>query len=306
MKKTIIVAAVLMLLAGCGGTNTTDTGDKGHASKYDPYNPVQNHDPKTGDTTVKENHNSIPGQGQETFKTATEVRLLDLPGSPVWIKDKYFNVLFGASDKDGGKKLLDMLTKEKVEMIDYVFIPSTNPETFEGLAQLVGQKKLHISKIGIISATGSQALRNIAKLVQDNMITTENLSAGAKWQLNDMMFDVLYPMSADVSSDTGAVNTCVVRISKGNWSAILTGEMTEEIGQKLIERGKLSPTSVVIATNGAPSGSLSRDFLDAVKADRIVAGKRTADFRSSVSGKDSVKNSGAIAITVKSDEEKQQ
>lgn len=306
MKKTIIVVAVLMLLAGCGGTSNVDTDEKGHASKYDPYNPIQNHDPKTSDTTVKENHNSIPGQGQETFKTATDVRVLDLPGSPVWIKDKYFNVLFGASDKDGGKKLLDMLIKEKVEMIDYLFIPSTNPETFEGLAQLVGQKKLHISKIGTIGATSSLELRNTMKLAQDNMIATENLSAGAKWQLNDMMFDVLYPMSADVSSEIGAVNTCVVRISKGDWSAILTGEMTEEIGQKLIARGKLSPTSVVIATNGAPSGSLSREFLDAVKADRVIAGKRVGDFRSSVSGKDSVKSSGAITITVKSDEGKQQ
>jgi beta-lactamase superfamily II metal-dependent hydrolase len=190
-----------------------------------------------------------------------------------------------------------MLNKEKVEQLDCVYIPSTNPETFDGLLQLIG--KIHIAKIGSIGGSADlKAITEVMKLAKDNMVLTENQVAGSKWKLNQMLFEVLYPMSADISTEDDTPNTCVVRISKGDWSAILTGEMTEAIGTKLVQRNKLSPTTVLIATNGAPNGSFGSDFLDAVKAERIIAGKRSVDVGSGVMAKNSVKTSGTITITV--------
>lgn len=291
MRKLLIAFVMMVLLAGCGATEKVVQEKKDN--KYDPYNPVQNYNPNLSEE-VKPNQNLIPGKGSETFESQTNIEVLALPGSPVLITDKYFNVLYGSSDKTGAKKIIDILKQKKIEYLNYVIVPSANPETISGMSELLG--KVRVEFLDILSSSDSADLRNVSKIAADNSIVTQPVMAGSKWAINGVEFDILYPMTIDMSYNDTTARTCVVRIEKDGVSAILTGDINETICKKLIERGKLAPSTYVVATNGAPANSITKEFLDIVKPEKVIVGMRTVDAGGFRVETQSVKKSGTVVI----------
>lgn len=290
MRKLLIALVVMVLLSGCGSTgNVTDE----KKDKYDPYDPVQSHNPNLSDK-VKPNQNLIPGNGGETFESQTNIEVLALPGSPVLITDKYFNILYGSSDKTGAKKIIDLLKQKKIEYLNYVIVPSANPETISGMSELLG--KVRVEFLDVLSGSDSADLRNVSKVAADKSIVTQPAMAGSKWAINGVEFDILYPMTIDMADNDTTARTCVVRIEKDGVSAILTGDINETICKKLVERGKLVPSTYVVATNGAPAGSITKEFLDIVKPEKVIVGMRTADAGGLKVETQSVKKSGTVVI----------
>lgn len=290
MRKTLLALVVMVLLAGCGSAGNVADGKK---DRNDPYNPVQSHNPNLSDE-VKPNQNLIPGKGGETFESQTNIEVLALPGSPVLITDKYFNILYGSSDKDGAKKIIEILKKKKIEYLNHVIVPSSSPETISGMSELLTKAKIEF--LDILSGSDSIELKNVTKIAADNSIVTQPAIAGSKWAINGVEFEILYPMTIDMSDDDTTARTCVMRIEKDGVSAILTGDINETICKKLIERGKLVPTTYVIATNGAPADSITREFLDAVKPEKVIVGMRTAEAGGLGVETQSVKKSGTVVI----------
>lgn len=290
MRKLLLAFVVMVLLAGCGSAGNVADEKK---DKYDPYNPVQSHNPNLSDE-VKPNQNLIPGKGGETFESQTNIEVLALPGSPVLITDKYFNILYGSSDKTGAKKIIEILKQKKIEYLNYVIVPSANPETISGMSELLG--KVRVEFLDVLSGSDSADLKNVVKIATDNSIVTQPAMAGSKWAINGVEFDILYPMTIDMSDNDTTARTCVIRIEKDGISAILTGDINETICKKLIERGKLVPSTYVVATNGAPAGSITKEFLDIVKPEKVIVGMRTVDAGGLRVETQSVQKSGTVVI----------
>lgn len=295
MKKiTFVLLAMLLVATGCGQSTQPETDNQ--QSKNDPYQPTKNYDPSKEEKPVEKNSNLIPGDGLETFDTLTTVKVLDLPGSPVLVTDKYFNMLFGASDAKSTAKIVDILKKEKIAYLDYVILATSSPSEIAGATALVNAK-VNVGTYGLIRGIETDAYKGMLQAFSDKMIMFEYENAGGKWQINGCTFEILYPMTSDVANDERAQKTCIMRLERDGVSAILTGQITEEIEKKLLERGKVKPSTYIVATNGAPNGSLSQEFIDQAKPEKVIIGYNTDVSPKGLSVKtQQVKDSGIVSF----------
>lgn len=266
-KFTLSLIAILLLASGCGQSTQTANEDK--TGKNDPYQPVENYDPAKVDRPVEKNSNLIPGDGMATFDTVTTVKVLDLPGSPVLVTDKYFNMLYGASNAKGAAKIVDILKKDKISRLDYVVLATTSPSEVAGALVLINSE-VNVGTFGLIRGIQTDNYKSLVDTLNKKMVMFEFENAGGKWMINGCTFEILYPMTSDVANDEHAEKTCIMRLERDGVSAILTGNITEKIEQKLLDRGKIKLTSYIVVTGG--NGSLTQEFVEAVKPEKIIVG----------------------------------
>lgn len=293
-KFTLSLIAILLLASGCGQSSQPANEDK--VVKNDPYHPVENYDPAKVDKPIEKNSNLIPGDGMVTFDTVTTVKVLDLPGSPVLVTDKYFNMLYGASDAKGAAKIVDILKKDKIDRLDYVILATTSPSEVAGALVLINSN-VNVGTFGLIRGIQTDNYKSLIDALNKKMVMFEFENAGGKWMINGCTFEILYPMTSDVANDEHAEKTCVMRLERDGVSAILTGNITEKIEQKLLERGKIEPTSYIVVTGG--NGSLTQEFVEAVKPEKVIVGY-DSKLLSGVSGVETlqVKDSNAASFVL--------
>lgn len=269
MKKSILaVLAVMLLAAACGKTETQPLDKK---DVNNPYQPVVNHDPAKEEKIVDTKGNSIPGDGLVTFDTVTTVRILALPGSPVLVTDKYFTFLYGASDSKGAKKILELLDREKIQSIDYVILATSTDAEVSGAMALLNSK-VRVANFGLMPGIQSARYEEMIDEMVKRMQMHEFERAGGKWMLNGCTFEVLYPMTPDIANNPKGEGTCIMRIEKDGVSAILTGQMDDLVEKRLLERNKIVPTTFVVITDGGAVGSLSGEFLEKTKPEKLFMG----------------------------------
>lgn len=293
MRKIMLaLIAILLFATGCGQSSQQANEDK--VVKNDPYQPVENHDPAKEERPVEKNSNLIPGKGLATFDTITTVKVLDLPGSPVLVTDKYFTMLYGASDAKGAAKIVDILKKEKIEYLDYVIMSTTSPTEIAGVLAILNSK-VNVGTYGLIRGIQADSYKSLLDTLNKKMAMFEFENAGGKWQINGCTFEILYPMTSDVANDEKAEKTCILRLERDDVSAVLTGNITEDIQKKLLERGKIKPTTYIVATSG--NGSLTKEFIDAAKPEKVIIGY-DSDLSARGAGTDvqQVKNSGVVSF----------
>ncbi len=213
----------------------------------------------------------VPGKGAVSIPSTLKVHLLDLPGNPVLIHDKTFAILYGASNSENGQEVANYLKQEEVEGLKYMLIPSNDPESFGGIPTVLSE-----IPTGYLCGFGYRSgadIRNLYIEATKNKAFREDKSAGAIWYENGTEFEILYPMSSDLTDDP-TDSTMVLRFQKGNISFLVTGDISEKAERKMLERRKLRPTDILIATNGAPEGSMSEDFLKILDPKEIIVGRR--------------------------------
>lgn len=267
-KSTLALIAILLLASGCGQQSVNENKN-GQQGNNDPYQPVENYDPAKVEKPVEKNSNLIPGDGMATFDTTTMVKVLDLPGSPVLVTDKYFNMLYGASDAKGAVKIVDILKKDKVDHLDYVILATTSPSEVAGALVLVNSK-INVGTYGLIRGIQADNYKSLIDTLSKKMIMFEFENAGGKWKINGCTFEILYPMTSDVANDEYAEKTCVMRLERDGVSVILTGNITEKIEQKLLDRGKIKPSTYIVVTGG--NGLLTKEFIEAAKPEKVIVG----------------------------------
>jgi beta-lactamase superfamily II metal-dependent hydrolase len=274
MKKTAFALLVLILLAGCGQSQTVQTGKT--EEPYDPYKPVKNYDPGKTETIVDTKGNAIPGKGLLEFETQTTIEALDLPGRPVLIKDKYFTVLFGSTDKKNTDKLIELLKKDKIAQLENLVMASTDPVYLEGINELL--QKFPVLMFDVIPGVDSEPLRNTLKIAKEKKVMTEDAISGAKWMINGTLFDIIYPLGSDVALNPSAIQHCVMRVEKKDLSAILTCQLDAEVQEKLIARNKLTPSSYLVITGAKTENTFEGKFLEAVKPKNVISSPTKLDM----------------------------
>ncbi len=261
MKKTLalLLVSVAIVLAGCGSA----TPGKGEWSK-----PVEN--PVTDTSPATRDDRFAPGKGMPEIPSELTIEVLPVKGNPILIKDSTFTVLYGAGPEQEGKNLAKVLKGKGIKYIDYLIQPSSDPASYMGAMGLVGE-------IQIGNLERMVADENFVRLERAVMgkSVVELLAAGAIWYLNGVSFDTLYPMQDDLASGRVQDRTSVILVTKGKISFLLTGQTDGTAENKLIQRGKLKKVSAVIATSGAPEGSMTEGFMQTLSPEKvfIVANK---------------------------------
>lgn len=289
MKNKINLLIVCLLVISiftisCGADKPVATNDEAKAEGYayeEPTTREANETP-TINTMTKDNildagkKNSatdrgfIPGDNPVKVASTLRVHVLPLPGNPVLIEDGTFAILFGASNQESGEKVVEYLKDHEIKGISNLIIPSCNPETFMGSIDVIkNMPTFTVSGFNHIDRAGN--INQVFKTASANKTFKQNRSAGAIWMENDTTFEVLYPMNSDLS-EKPSDSTMVIRFQKGDISFLLTGDIDEKVEQKLLARGKLRPTDIIIATNGATFGSMSESFINAMNPSEIIVG----------------------------------
>ncbi|WP_325892947.1 DNA internalization-related competence protein ComEC/Rec2 [Grimontia sp. NTOU-MAR1] len=92
---------------------------------------------------------------------------------------------------------------------------------------------------------------------------------GANWQWQSLTFEVLYPIV--LINDAENEDSCVVRISDGRYSVLLTGDLPKEQENELIEQGLGIGADVLLVPHHGSKTSSSPEFIDAVNPSAAIA-----------------------------------
>ncbi len=222
------------------------------------------------DAPVKRDERFFPGKDAPVVQSDLFIEMFDLPGGPVLIYDRVFHVLFGTSDKTGVKDLFKILDGRGIKELDYVIMPSTNPETVGGIEDILA--KFKVTKVGYIVKDGQYQKIEDAAFKGNTMM--EMMGAGSIWMLNGTTFDVLYPRDSDLGIGRYQDRSVALMVTKGEQNFLFTGDIDQTAEAKLLKRGKLKKVTALFVTHGAPAGTLNKEFLDAIKADEMFAPNR--------------------------------
>ena len=92
---------------------------------------------------------------------------------------------------------------------------------------------------------------------------TEPCHSGQSWEWDGVRFDILSPFG---TLGNGNNNSCVLRVSSPQGSALLTGDIERSAERLLVEQdGEALKTDILIAPHHGSKTSSSQDFLDVVK-----------------------------------------
>lgn len=139
LRFVVAVLAVFVLMSmfvGCGKPTATDENvvdtDPAHKSSATIESMTKDNILNSVDKGRSEEPENLPGKGLTVLPSTLEVHVMNLPGTPVLIKDQYFAILYGASDVQNATKVSTYLTEQEIKGLKYFLIPSTNPTTFSG------------------------------------------------------------------------------------------------------------------------------------------------------------------------------
>lgn len=92
---------------------------------------------------------------------------------------------------------------------------------------------------------------------------------GEQWEWQGLRFDVLYPLTR--SSDAGNESSCVIRVSDGLHTVLLTGDLPKAQENGLVDQNAEVQADVLIVPHHGSKTSSSPSFLDAVNPSVAIA-----------------------------------
>lgn len=96
-------------------------------------------------------------------------------------------------------------------------------------------------------------------------------AAGTSLTLDGVRFDVLWPVSdADVQEESGNDTSVVLRVTYGETSFLLSGDISAVVEDRLIRTGTLSDVDVLKVGHHGSISSTSEEYLDAVRPEIAV------------------------------------
>jgi competence protein ComEC len=99
--------------------------------------------------------------------------------------------------------------------------------------------------------------------------SVEHCILGQKWHWDGVDFEILHPASAE--NYQGNNSSCVVKVSNGRYSVLLTGDIEQAAESRLLSTipNKLSATVLIAPHHGSKTSS-SLAFIDAVSPETVV------------------------------------
>lgn len=233
------------------------------------------------------------------------VRFFSVDGVDQWGDCTYIvlpdgqNMIIDLGYQEAGDIVADELLASGVNHIDYVIFSHCHSDHWNGFASIL-DKGITVGKVysnGYIPTNYYWALQRMEKA----NIPHEFLRCGDSFQIGDVSFDVLWPMTENLDfANLGATNAAttgtgsnldincsslVFRMQFGDFSILFTGDIYKEAEAQILEKFKddlsvLDCTVLKIMHHGKNTSS-SKEFINAV-APEVAVSMGTANMIASV------------------------
>jgi competence protein ComEC len=158
-------------------------------------------------------------------------------------------------ESDAGHRVLVPLLRALDDRVDTLMLSHRDSDHTGGAAAVLQMQPQAILLSSIEDAHELQALRKSQRCV-----------AGQRWQWDGVGFEVLHPDAGDyeIVNKSNAMS-CVLRISNGARTALLVGDIEQPQEARLVARGALAPTDLLLVPHHGSKTSSSEAFLDSLQ-----------------------------------------
>jgi competence protein ComEC len=164
-------------------------------------------------------------------------------------------------ESDAGHRVLVPLLRALGERVDTLMLSHRDSDHIGGAPAVLAMQPQAALLSSIEDGHELQALRPATRCV-----------AGQRWQWDGVDFEVLHPAAGDYATPARSnAMSCVLRLSNGRRSALLTGDIELAQEQRLVAAGALLRADVLLVPHHGSKTSSSAAFLDAVRPTLALA-----------------------------------
>jgi competence protein ComEC len=181
-------------------------------------------------------------------------------GNAILVQTTNHSLLYDAGprfsrESDAGQRTLVPLLRALGEKLDVLMISHRDADHIGGAAAVL---KMQPQAELISSIEEGNELQQLRK--------AERCIAGQKWNWDGVNFEILHPQADDYEfQQKPNAMSCVLRISNGNQTALLVGDLEAAQEQRLIaEKAPLKANLLLVPHHGSKTSS-TPEFLDGVK-----------------------------------------
>ena len=175
-------------------------------------------------------------------------------GSAVLVRTAQHSLMFDAGprygqDSDAGQRVLVPLLRALGERLDRLVLSHRDSDHTGGALALLAMQP----QTALLSS------------FETELKTGQRCEAGMHWQWDGVVFRVLHPFADDKPRSRSAnATSCVLHVSTGESSALLTGDIEVEQERHLVDTAVLAADLLVVPHHGSKTSS-SVEFLEAVQ-----------------------------------------
>jgi competence protein ComEC len=181
-------------------------------------------------------------------------------GNAVLVQTAQHSLLYDAGprfsrESDAGQRTLVPLLRALGERLDTLLVSHRDADHIGGAAAVLKMQPQAKLISSIETEHELQALRPAQRCI-----------AGQRWQWDGVDFEILHPTAADYETNAKPnAMSCVLRISNGQQTALLTGDLEAAQELRLVQQGAALKADVMLVPHHGSKTSSTSEFLEAVK-----------------------------------------
>ena len=195
-------------------------------------------------------------------RNCIDTHVLDVgQGLAVVVQSRQRTMLFdtGASYRSGGSAaqriVIPFLRYQGVDKIDWLVVSHADDDHAGGVGAV-------IREMDVVQILAGELLPNVARAVSE-------CTAGQSWEADGVTYRVLHPGRDERMS--GNDSSCVIAVSVGDQTLIMTGDIEAAAEQRLLRDAKIDNATVVLMPHHGSLTSSSPPFVNRLRPDLAIA-----------------------------------